>query len=223
MPVLPHVKLAIVDDHTLFRKGMVSLITMINPDYEILFEADNGIDLQKKLNNDNLPDIILLDINMPGMNGFETVGWLNAHFPPIKILVVSMIDKEESILRMIKLGVKGYLSKDVEPEILDEAIRAILEKDIYYTDFVTGNLLHTLKTGKEKELEQNEPVFTFTIKEKEFIQLICTELTYPQIADKMFMSLKTIEGYRYTLFKKLQVKTRVGLALFAVKTGMVIL
>ena len=97
---------------------------------QILFEADNGIDLQQKLTKDNEPDIILMDINMPFMDGFESVEWLKTNFPGIKILVVSMIEKEESIVRMLKLGVKGYLNKDVEPRELGEALHSIMNKGI---------------------------------------------------------------------------------------------
>lgn len=101
--------LALVDDHTLFRKGMINLIASVNSDYKILFEANNGLDLQKKIGPDNQPDILLMDINMPYMDGFSTVEWLRENYPLVNILVVSMVQKEESIVRMLKLGVKGYV------------------------------------------------------------------------------------------------------------------
>jgi DNA-binding NarL/FixJ family response regulator len=213
-------RLGIVDDHKLFRKGLISLIEMAYPKCEILFEADNGVDLQQKLKSPNLPEIIIMDVNMPGMDGFESAQWLKENHPEIKVLVVSMVEREEAIVRMLKLGVKGYLSKDVEPHELGEALRSINNRGFYYTDFLTGKLVLSLQseeTGKEKvnrQLQIND-------REKLFLQLACSELTYNEIADKMFLSPKTIDGYRNSLFEKLHVKSRVGLALYAVKNGLV--
>src|ERR1700733_4310768 len=111
IPQLQQVKLALVDDHTLFRRGLMSLIEMVGKEYQILFEADNGKDLQLKISKIDPPDIILMDIHMPGMDGFESVTWLNENYPLVKILIVSMVQKEETIVKMLRMGVKGYLSK----------------------------------------------------------------------------------------------------------------
>ena len=220
MPGKPVATLALVDDHTLFRKGLVSLIEKVSTDYSILFEAGNGVDLQKKLKPDLQPAIILMDINMPGMDGFSSVQWLNDNFPLINILVVSMIEKEEPIIRMLKLGVKGYLCKDVEPEVLGEALHAVLNKGFYYTDFITGKLVHSLRNEKGDDVKKNA-LSSMNQQEKTFLQYACSELTYNEIAAKMFLSPKTIDGYRNSLFEKLQVKSRVGLVLFAIKHGLV--
>ena len=220
MPAPPTVKLSLVDDHTLFRKGLISLIEMVSNNYTILFEADNGLDLQQKLTSTNQPDIILMDINMPGMDGFASVKWLNENFPLIKILVVSMIEKEETIVKMLKLGVKGYLCKDVEPKELGEALHAVMNKGFYYTDFITGKLVHSLQHGQEASAK-DEALNLMNDREKDFLQLACSEYTYNEIAAKMFLSPKTIDGYRNSLFEKLNVKSRVGLALYAVKHGLV--
>jgi DNA-binding NarL/FixJ family response regulator len=219
MESLQKVKLALVDDHTLFRKGLISLIEMIGNNYQILFEADNGLELQKKIDPKNQPDIILMDVNMPGMDGFEAVHWLNRTMPDIKILVVSMINEEESIIRMLKLGVKGYLSKDVEPGELKNAITAVYSKGFYYTDFITGKLVHSLQQFNDNNA--SELLLRLNDREKKFMQLACSELTYNQIAAEMFLSPKTIDGYRNVLFEKLHVKSRVGLALYAIKHGLV--
>jgi len=220
MPGRPAAKLALVDDHTLFRKGLISLIEMVSSDYTILFEADNGVDLQQKLKKDNQPDIILMDINMPGMDGFASVQWLKDNYPLINILIVSMIEKEETIVRMLKLGVKGYLCKDVEPKELSEALNAIMNKGFYYTDFITGKLVHSLQNDNHNN-EQPDAVNLINQREKDFLQLACSEYTYNEIAAKMYLSPKTIDGYRNSLFEKLNVKSRVGLALYAVKHGLV--
>jgi DNA-binding NarL/FixJ family response regulator len=216
----PTIKLALVDDHTLFRKGLISLIEMVGKQYEVVFEADNGLQLQQMLTKENEPDIILLDVNMPDMDGFACVTWLARHFPLVKILIVSMITKEEIIVRMLKLGVKGYLCKDVEPKELGEALNAIAGKGFYYTDFVTGKLVHSLQNPDQQEGIPTG-ISLMSDREKIFLQLTCSEMTYNEIAAKMFLSPKTIDGYRDSLFEKLNVRSRVGLALFAVKHGFV--
>ncbi len=214
------IKVGLVDDHRLFRKGLISLIEMVNDSYLILFEADNGIDLQQKLDKNNLPDIILMDVNMPGMDGFESVKWLQNHYPQVNILIVSMIEKEETIVSMLKLGVKGYLCKDVEPKELGEALIAVKNKGYYYTDFITGKLVHSLQhDGGDKQKVTGAD--QMNDREKEFLQLACSEMTYNEIASKMFLSPKTIDGYRNSLFEKLNVKTRVGLVMYAIKNRIV--
>lgn len=219
MPNTQAIKLAVVDDHKLFRKGLISLIEMVNKDYAILFEADDGLDLQQKLKDNPQPDIILMDVNMPRMDGFASVQWLKENHPAIKILVVSMIEKEETIVQMLKLGVKGYLCKDVEPKELGEALVAIANKGYYYTDFITGKLVHSLQNNNG-EATTPSAIAQINEQEKGFLKLACSEMTYAEIADKMCLSPKTIDGYRNSLFEKLSVKSRVGLVLFAIKNKM---
>ena len=168
--------------------------------------AENGqiaIDLCKE----NLFDIILMDINMPIMNGIETTKWLKENFPNVHVLALSVEDDEKTILEMIKSGAGGYLLKDVDKNILENALLTILETRIYYTKLVNEAILHSLNKEKE-QLKDTEITF---------LKLICTELTYKEIADKMHLSPKTIDGYRDQLFVKLNVKNRIGLVLFAIK------
>jgi two-component system, NarL family, invasion response regulator UvrY len=213
------VRLALVDDHKLFRKGLISLLEMTDLPFTILFEADNGLDLQEKIKESNLPDVILMDINMPGLDGYATVQWLRNVYRHVNVLVISMVDTEESVMRMVKQGVKGYLSKDVEPEELATAITSILQKGFYYTDFITGKLVHALQDdGDQLAMEGISPL---TDKELEILRLSCTDLTYNEIAAHLNLSPKTVDGYRVNLFEKLRVKNRVGLALAAVKYGVV--
>lgn len=219
---LPHppIKLALVDDHTLFRKGMISLIDMVSTQHAILFEADNGFDMQQKIDKANLPDIILMDVNMPTMDGFAAVQWLKQHHPEIKVLVVSMVDREETVVQMIKLGVKGYLNKDIEPKVLGQALEAIANKGFYYTDFVTGILVHSLQWDETKsQLSASD----LSEREKEFLRLSCKDITYQEISEQMNLSPKTIDGYRNVLFGKLKAKSRVGLVVIAIRTGLVVL
>lgn len=219
----PPLKIAIVDDHNLFRKGLIKLINLGDTQnkYTIVFEAENGNDLKDKLNKKSLPDIILMDIDMPDMDGYEAVDWLRKYHPDISILVVSMFESEEPILRMLQMGVKGYLSKDIEVEDMHLALESITNKGVYYSDLVSGIMAQNIqnntaagavKAGKMTDLSENE---------REFIKLACTDLTYHQIADKMNLSPKTIDGYRESLFHKFNVKNRVSLAMYAVKNGLV--
>lgn len=213
-------QVAMVDDHRLFRKGLLGLLEEVGHPVTVLFEADNGVDMQKKLDPNQLPQIILMDINMPIMDGFASVDWLNNNFPEIKVLVVSMVESEESIMKMLKLGVKGYLSKDVEPTELRNALLAIANKGFYYTDFITGKLLHTLQHDGIKE-SASINISRLSEKEKRFIQLACSDNTYVEIAAQMFLSPKTVENYRVSVFEKLEVKSRVALALYAAKHGII--
>ncbi|MBS1557748.1 MAG: response regulator transcription factor [Bacteroidetes bacterium] len=215
------IKLALVDDHKLFRKGLISLIELINPHCTVLFEADDGLDLQQKINPQNLPDLILLDINMPRMDGFETLQWLSQTYPSVKTLVVSMVEKEETVVRMLRLGARGFLCKDIEPHELGEALISIASKGFYYTDFITGKLVHSLQHTNAGAATSSQ--ILLSTQETEFLKWACSEMTYVQIANKMCLSPKTIDGYRNSLFEKLAVKSRVGLVLYAIRHHLVTL
>ena len=215
---VPRVNIALVDDHNLFRKGLIKLINLgdVQQRYHILLEAENGSDLQAQMTQPPFPDIILMDIDMPDTDGFATVEWLQRTHPGIKVLVISMVESEGAILRMLRLGVKGFLSKDIEVEDMHSALEAIANNGFYYseaaTEVLNQNLQGVVKSTGHPHLSENE---------REFIKLATTEMTYEQIANKMNLSVKTIDGYREVLFKRLQVKTRVTLALWAVRNGIV--
>ncbi|MDW3195511.1 MAG: response regulator transcription factor [Cytophagales bacterium] len=206
------IKLGIVDDHQLYRKGLMSLLEKWGALYEIVLEAMDGETLANLINPSVLPDVIIMDINMPRKDGFESISWLNEHYPKINVLVLSMVGQEESIVRMIKYGVKGYLTKDIDPDVLHEALQTVVQGKFYYTDFLSRKLIHAI---------QEDDRVTLTERELRFIKLACTEMTYQQIADEMFVSPKTVDGYRKALFEKLKVKSRVGLAMYAVNNGWV--
>jgi two-component system, NarL family, invasion response regulator UvrY len=227
-PAQQKIKLAIADDHKLFRRGIISLIeTHRNDQYDILLEAINGEDLMTRLDKDDLPNIVIMDIDMPKADGFQTVAWLSEHYPGIKTLVVSHIDREEAIIRMLKLGVKGYLSKDVEPDELHSALQEIYRKGFYYTDFITGKLIHSLQNADKKGGGETAGAFNHEAqnqmneRERDFLQRCCSELTYEHIANEMHLSPKTIDGYRNSLFEKFGVSNRIGLVLFAIRNGLV--
>ena len=209
---------ALVDDHVLLRNGLASVVKSFG-EYGVLFEANNGKHFIEQLNG-HLPDIVLLDINMPEMDGYETALWLKKHHPEVKVLALSMYDNENAIIRMFKAGAKGYILKDSDPSELRTALDSIVRKGYYYSEMVTGRLIHTINQLDEEESNIKQLV-QLNEREIEFLKLACTEMTYKEIADKMFLSPRTIDGYRDALFEKLNCKTRVGLVMYAIKNGVV--
>ena len=212
-------KIALTDDHVLLRNGLASLLEDL--DYEVLFEADNGQDLIRKLNPGELPDVVLMDINMPQMDGYETTRWLKINHPGVRVLALSMYDDENAIIRMLKSGARGYILKDSDPAELKAALQALISKGFYHSELVTGKLIHTINHMDDTDHSSVKDVLGLNDREIEFLKLVCTELTYKEIAEKMFLSPRTIDGYRDALFEKLGLKSRVGLVLFAIRNGIV--
>ena len=213
-------RIALADDHVLLRNGLANLLREL--DHEIVYEASNGKELLDKIQqNDNLPDIVLMDIKMPGMDGYETTQWLKTNYPSVKVLALSMYDDENAIIRMLKCGARGYILKDSDPTELKTAIHSLLTKGFYHSEIVTGKLIHTINHLDNPGHSSVQDMLGLTAREIDFLKLACTEMTYKEIADKMCLSPRTIDGYRDNLFEKLSVKTRVGLVLFAIKTGIV--
>ena len=211
-------RIALVDDHVMLRNGLAKLLASIG--YPVIFEATNGDDFIKKLSANEKPDLVLMDINMPVKDGYETTAWLTAHFPEIKVLALSMIDDEDAIIRMLKNGARGYLLKESSSSELKSAIEAVVKHGYYYTEMVTGKLVHSLSHNGDP-LYALQHTHHLTDKEKEFLKLICTEMTYKEIAKQMKISPRTVDAYRDHLFEKLELKTRTGLVVYAIKHGMV--
>lgn len=208
----------IIDDHSLFAN---SLKVVIN-DFEgyhvskCLVNGQELIDLL--LESQDHPDIVLLDINMPVLNGLQTIMWLSKHQPNLKVLALSMEDNEETIIKMLRHGAKGYLLKDIHPEELENALNQVIEKGFYYTEKVSNSIISSLHLQSD---EKDNSAVDLNDKEKKFLKLACTDKTYREIADIMFLSPKTIDGYRENIFKKFKVGNRIGLVLHAIKNGFI--
>ena len=206
--------IVIVDDHLLIAKALTGIIENFKQ-FNVLYECENGKLLQEKMQHKkNVPDIILLDISMPVMDGFETALWLTEKHPEVLIIALSMQDNEQSLIKMVKAGAKGYLLKNVHPLELEKALNGLVKNGSYYPDWAASKVFASLA---KKENPNNS--ISLTEREKEFLQFSITEMTYKEIAEKMFCSPRTVESYRDSLFEKLDLKTRVGLAVYAIRNG----
>lgn len=211
--------IAIVDDHVLFRRSLKVLIELF-PGYKVTHDASHGQDLIRQLTPANLPDIVLMDINMPVMDGYATTTWLHNNHPAIKVLALSTMDAEAAIIKMIKSGACGYVLKDAEPAELRMAFEEVMSRGYFYNELVTRKVMRSV--GLLAETKGNSGTFaSLSERELELLKYICTELTYKEIADKMFLSARTVEGYRDNLCEKLNLKSRVGLAMYAIKNQIV--
>lgn len=206
----------IVDDHKIFRNGLKQLVQLYCQEFQIIKDFASGEELLEALGAGQMPQLLILDIELKGMNGFEVAANLQKNYPKIPILVLSMVEEEISILRMLKLGVKGYLPKDIEIVDLEMAVKDILNKGFHYTDKVTGKLFRIVATDSPEY-----PMLQLSDREKDFLKLACSDLTYKEISDLMHVSVKSVDAYRAALFEKFSVKSRVGLTLTAVKYRLV--
>lgn len=211
------IKIGIVDDHQLFREGLINLIDKLDPSFKTIAEYSNGKQFIEAVESGLEVDVILMDLNMPVMNGLVTVEHLNQGFPELKCLVLTMKDDDITLIKLLKAGAKGFLNKDAEPEELKAAIHSIHQFGYYYPPIVADKLVGVLRNPNSFPSEKNK----LNDQELRFLELACTEYTYKEIADIMCLSIKTIDGYRGRLFEKLDVKSRVGLVLFAIKNKIV--
>ena len=208
--------IAIVDDHVLIANALRSIIANFDA-FEVLYECENGEALIEKLKAKmNLPDIVLLDISMPIMDGFETANWLKENHPDTLVMALSMQDDDQSVIRMIQNGAKGYLLKNAHPSELERALNSMVANGFYYPEWATSKVFASMSNTPNLK---NNSAAAITPREKEFLAYTVTEMNYKEIAGKMFCSPRTVESYRDSLFEKLELKTRVGLAVYAIKNG----
>ncbi|REC46310.1 response regulator transcription factor [Chryseobacterium pennipullorum] len=206
--------IVIVDDHILIAKALEGIIGNFS-EFEVIYVCENGKDLIQKLEEGNTaPDIVLLDISMPIMNGFETAAWLTKNHPDIRIMALSMQGDDNSVIKMIKNGAKGYLLKNTHPKDLETALSRLISDGFFYPEWASKIIFTNLNKAQETEISVK-----ISEREREFLKYTVTELSYKEIADRMCCSPRTVESYRDQLCEKLDLKTRVGLAVFAIKNG----
>lgn len=204
-------KVYIADDHTFVRKGMIRLLNTFQRIGEIK-EASSGKELIE-LVNDSIPDAVILDLEMPGMNGFDASKHLVEHFPNVKILILTMHTEEVFILNLMELGVHGFLNKNAEPEEVEQALYAILDKDFYRNEIVNQALRNGIKRTP------NPTSLKLSPRELEILLLICQELTPPEISGRLRISEKTFFNHRTNILSKTGVRSNVGLVKYAYQNG----
>ena len=203
--------IVIVEDHTLLSHALESLVNSFEK-FKVLYTCINGRDLLNKLHDiSQKPDIILMDVNMPVLNGINATQFVKKEYPSIDVVALSVEENEETIIQMLQAGACSYLVKDVEKKILETALLEVIYNGYYHTTKVANILV--------KLLNPNRRAYRNALKDREleFIKYACSELTYKEIARKMFLSPKTIDGYRSNLFQKLNTRNRVGLVIYAIK------
>jgi len=207
-------KLILADDHILLRDALANLINNFD-EFNVVATAGNGEEVKIAIENSSQADIVLMDLNMPKMDGYETAKWMAQHYPQIKIVILTMYDSEIALIRLLQAGVNGFLKKDIHPSELKHALLTIASGEYYYSNHTTNKIASLFRkhSGVEKAI-LNE-------KEIEFLKFASTDMTYKEIAHTMNMTPRHIDSYRDALFTKLDVKSRVGLAIYAVKNGIV--
>lgn len=204
------ITLALVDDHTMLRKSMAALLELMGG-FRIIFQASDGRELVDYLSSNTWPDLVLMDVSMPVMSGPETTRWLREHCPEIKVVALSMVRSENTIIRMMSSGARAYLLKDVEPEELVRMLQEVHQHGYAHNEMVPLPV-KTHTAGAPIQLSAQE---------KQFMQWVCAEKSHKEIAELMQLSPRTIDGYRDSLLRKLGVNSRVGIVMYALQNGIV--
>lgn len=209
------IHIALADDQLLFRKGMIGLLNSI-PDFKVIIEAENGEDLLKKIAlSEEIADVVLLDINMPEMNGLEAIGRIKSSYPFMKCVMLTVHEEEKYIVKLIDAGANAYLPKNTEPEELERALKTVIEKDFYFNDRTIEAMRNGFKYDKSKiSLDVADSV---TNREKEILHYICKEYTAAEMAAELFISERTVNGHRNNLLQKTGCKNTAGLVVFAIR------
>jgi len=212
------IKIAIADDYKIYRDGLKVGLSS-DEGLDVIMEADNGEDLLKGLEN-NSPDVIIMDLKMPIMDGMEATKAVRKRYPAIKVLVVTMYDDDKFIIHLMENGANGYLLKNAEPEEIRKSIHAVHENGYYFNDVVNKALLKklVLKNNLKPSFNQN---IDLSEREQEVLKLICEEKTAAEIGKEIFLSPRSVEGIRQRLIEKIGVRNTAGLVMFAVKNGLV--
>jgi two-component system, NarL family, invasion response regulator UvrY len=213
------IKVALADDHVLLRNALAQLIDGFGT-CKTTNQSGTGRELTLYINKGNMPDVVLLDLNMPDMDGFETAQWLQKNCPQVNVLMLTMYDSELSLIRLLQTGVKGFLKKDIHPAELKFAIESVTQTGFYYSNHTTGKLVNLFRNSRDGNNSIQKSLLTE--QELEFLKLACSDLTYKEIALRMHLNPRSVDTLRDQLFMKLDVKSRVGLAMVALRHGVVV-
>ena len=209
------IKIAMADDHTLLRSALAANINK-SDNLLVVIEAANGNELISKIQSGIIPDIILLDLNMPHLDGYDTAKWVHENYPAIHIIMLTMYDSEPTLIRLLQVGVKGFLKKDTDMNELRYAIQNVMQTGFYYTNNTSGKLINLSRKNQEHSMLMKSML---TEVETQFLKWVCTDLTYKEIANEMGVNVRAVDNLRDNLFGKLEVKNRVGLVMYSIRNG----
>lgn len=214
------VHVAIADDQLLFRKGMMAIVNGFD-NIQITLEADNGRSLLDALQTaDPLPNVVLLDLSMPELNGVETTKQIHKLYPNLKIIILSVYGEDRFVTHLMDLGVNAYLFKNVEPVEVERAIRDVVEKEFYFNEAFLTAMKNRMSVRKPRRLLTEAIPTILTARETEVLDLICKQRTAPEIADQLCLSIRTVDGHRANLLEKTGARNTAGLVIFAIKNGL---
>lgn len=216
---MKQLKVYIADDHTLFRKAMVNLLRSFERIAEVK-DAENGKELLALIKIEQ-PDVVIVDLQMPVMDGSEASAQIIQKYPDVKIIILTMHDSNKFILHMMDMGVHAFLLKNTEPDELEKAIYAVADKDFYHNDLVASVMRKNVaerNAGKKPTFQGAE----LTEREKEILLLICQELTMKEIGHRLFLSENTVRNHRVNIMMKVGVNNIVGLIKYAYEIGVLI-
>lgn len=208
------IKVLLADDHQIIREGLRSLVDR-EPDMEVIAEAENGR-IAVELNEEHHPEVVIMDINMPDLNGMEATRQIVSNTPNVKIVALSVLSDQRFITGMIKAGASGYLLKDCAFKELAQAIRTVAEGDIYLSPAISS----VIREFVSEMPDTGSPTANLTAREREVIQLIAEGKSTKDIADILYVSVKTIETHRQNIMKKLQISSVAELTKFAIREGL---
>lgn len=215
---MKNIKIAIADDYTIYRDGLKVGLAM-DDNLEVILEAADGEDLVKGIET-NRPDVIIMDLKMPVMDGMEATKIIKKKYPDIKIVVVTMYDDEKFVIHLMEIGANGYLLKNADAEEIRKAVYSVYETGYYFNNVVSNALLKKLVIKGNIKPSFNEGV-QLTEREQDVLKLICAEKTAAEMGQQLFLSPRSVEGIRQRLIDKVGVRNTAGLVMFAVKNGMI--
>lgn len=212
-------KIIMADDHILFRDALANLVNDFD-EFTVIAKAANGNEVIEalQLQNGHI-DIVLMDLNMPQMDGYETAKRVTKQYPKIKIVVLTMYDTEIALIRLLQMGVCGFLKKDIHPQELKTALLTVAAGEYYYSNHTNLRIASLFRKNEDGSSGLEKALFNE--QEISFLKLCCTDLTYKEIALTMGITPRHIDSYRDALFAKLVVQSRVGLVIYAVKNGII--
>ncbi|RYE22425.1 MAG: response regulator transcription factor [Sphingobacteriales bacterium] len=210
------IKVAIADDHEIFRDGLKLMIGSVS-NIQLVGEAANGVELLKLVAT-TAPDIVVTDIKMPQMDGVEATKQIREQYPHIEVIALSMFDDEQLILEILDAGAIGYLLKNSDKSEMIEAINTAYRHQSYYCKHTSAKLAKLIAYSKHANQKKQKEA-EFTDREKEIIKLICAECTNKEIGEKLFISTRTVEGYRMKILEKMDAKNIVGIVIEAIRLG----